>query len=67
MNLKSLLAIVVFDIVKQARSQKFTMGGCLEGLGAKPPAAGGWGLPPETRGSGGRAPSARKFGIFLQK
>ena len=57
----------------QARSQKFAMGGCLGGSGAgpqspeangglwaKPPAAGGW-------GSGGAAPSDRKFGIFWQK
>ena len=44
----------------QARSQKFAMGGCFGGLGAKPPAAGGW-------GSGSGAPSARKFSIFLLK
>ena len=43
------------------------------GLGAKPPAAGGWGFggkaPSRRRhgGSGGGAPSARKFCIFLQK
>ena len=36
-------------------------GGCLGGLGAMPPAAGSqW-------GSGGEAPSVRKFCIFLQK
>ena len=70
----------------QARSQKFAMGGCLGGLGAEPPAAGGqwgsggeapscrrlgvWGQspqPPEARGCGGGAPSARKFCIFLKK
>ena len=27
----------------QARSQKFAMEGCFGDLGAKPPAAGGWG------------------------
>ena len=44
--------------VIQARSQKFEMGELC--LGAKPPAAGG-------TGSGGSAPSARKFCVFLQK
>ena len=53
----------------QARSQKFAMGGAVwgvwgrspqppdasEGLGAKPPAAGGWGF-------GGKAPSRRRHG-----
>ena len=53
----------------QARSQKFAMGGAVwgvwgrspqppeanGGLGAKPPAAGGWGF-------GGKAPSRRKHG-----
>ena len=48
-------------------------GGCFGGLGAEIPAAGGWGFRgqspqlPEARGSGGEAPSARKFCIFLQK
>ena len=43
----------------QARSQKFAMGGgCLGGLGAEPPAAGGqW-------GSGGEAPSCRRLGVW---
>ena len=41
----------------QARSQKFAMGGCFGGLGAKPPAAGGL-------GSGGGASSAQNFCIF---
>ena len=59
----------------QARSQKFEMRRLFGGLGAEPPAAGGqWELgvwrkspqPPEARGSGGGAPSARKFCIFLQ-
>ena len=40
---------------KQARSQDFAMGGCFEGLGAKPPAAGDWGF-------GGEAPSRRRHG-----
>ena len=41
---------------KQARSQKFAMGGgCLMGLGAKPPAAGGW-------RSGDVAPSRLRHG-----
>ena len=67
----------------QARSQKFAMGGAVlgvwgrspqppeanGGLGAKPPAAGGWGF-------GGKAPSRRRhggvlalenFAFFLQK
>ena len=57
----------------KARSQKFAMGGLFGGRGrapqspeanggleAKPPAAGGWGF-------GGKAPSAQKFLIFLQK
>ena len=61
----------------QARSQKFAMGGELfGGLGAEPPAAEGqWGLgiwgqspqPPVAQGSGGEAPSARKFCIFFAK
>ena len=48
---------------RQARSQKIAMGACLGGLkaeangglGAKPPAAGGWGF-------GGSAPSRRRHG-----
>ena len=39
-------------------------GGCLGGLGAEPPANGAAG---GQWGSGGEAPSARKFCIFLQK
>ena len=44
-----------------------------EGLGVKPPAARGWRSGGkahqvlEARGSGGGAPSAQKFCIFLQK
>ena len=50
----------------QARSQKFAKGGCLGGLRAEPPAAGGqWGLgakPPAARswGFGGKTPSRRR-------
>ena len=46
----------------QVRSQKFVIGGggCLGGLGAEPPAAGGqW-------GSGGEAPSCRRLGDWGQ-
>ena len=46
--------------VIQARRQKFAMGGCSGVWGQSP-------QPPEARGSGGGAPSARKFCIFLQK
>ena len=56
-------------VINQARSQKFAMGGAVwgvwgwslqppqanAGLGAKPPAAGGWGF-------GGKAPSLRRHG-----
>ena len=45
----------------QARSQKFAMRGAILGV---------WGFcpqPPKAQGSGGRAPSAQKFCIFLQK
>ena len=38
----------------QARSQKFTMGGCFGGLGVEPPAAG------DQMGSGGETPSRRR-------
>ena len=69
-------------------ARKFAMGGAVwgvwgwspqppeanGGVGAKPPAAGGWvgvwGQSPqssEARGCGGEAPSAQKFCIFLQK
>ena len=45
---------------KQARSQKFAMGGCLGGLGAEPPAAGGqW----ESRGE---VPSRRRLEVWEQ-
>ena len=42
------------------------------GLGAEPPAAGGWGFGGKAPAAGGRgiwgeAPSARKFCILLQK
>ena len=42
----------------QARSQKFAMGGCLGGLGAEPPAAGG------QRGYGYEAPSCRRLEVW---
>ena len=45
---------------RQARSQKFAMGGLLWGLGAEPPAAGGqWGCE-------GEAPSGRRLGVWRQ-
>ena len=52
-TLLSKILVACLVAFTQARSQKFAMGGCCEGLGAKPPAA--------------VAPSARKFCIFLQK
>ena len=57
----------------QARSQKFAIGGLFGGSRGEAPSCrrlGVWGQssqPPEARGSGGRAPSARNFCIFLQK
>ena len=46
---------VVFSREVQARSQKFAMGGWFGGLGAKPPADGGWEF-------GDKAPSGRRHG-----
>ena len=54
----------------QARSQKFAVGGGGADFesGVETPAAGGrWGLGAKVQGSGGFAPSAQKFCIFLQK
>ena len=71
----------------QARSQKFAMGGAVlgvwgrspqppeanGGLGAKPPAAGGWGFggkaPSRRRhgGLGAEPPALENFAFFLQK
>ena len=45
---------------KQARSQKFAMGGCVGGLGAESPAAGG------QQESGGKAPSCQRLGVWEQ-
>ena len=45
---------------RQARSQKFAMGGCLGGLGAELPAAGG------QLGYGDEAPSRRRLGVWGQ-
>ena len=42
----------------QARSQKFAIGGCLGGLGAEPPAAGGQQM------SGGETPSCRRLEVW---
>ena len=45
-------------LLKQARGQKFAMGGYFGGLGAEPPAAGGqW-------GSKGEAPSCLRLGVW---
>ena len=68
-NLRISIQINTNMVNSQARSQKFAMGGAVwgvwgrspqspeanGGLGAKPPAAGGW-------GSGGKAPSRRRHG-----
>ena len=57
----------------QARSQKFAMGGgCFGGLGAEPPAAGGWGfggIAPAAGGTGvwGRSPQRSKILHFFAK
>ena len=55
---------------KQARSQKFAMGGCFGGLGAEPPAAGRqWGVggqspqPPEAGGLGAKPPAVGGTGV----
>ena len=49
------------QIYIQARSQKFAVGGAVVGAWGRIP------QPPEARGSGGRALSARKFCIFFAK
>ena len=67
---------LTLDFVKywfrQARSQKFAMGGLFGGSVGEAPSCRRLGVweqspqPPEARGCGGGAPSARKFCIFLQ-
>ena len=80
-------AIRIICSLNQARSQKFAMGGAVlgvwgrspqppeanGGLGAKPPAAGGWGFggkaPSRRRhgGVGAEPPALKNFAFFLQK
>ena len=83
MNTERLQGIIQY----QARSQKFAMGGAVlgvwgrspqppeanGGLGASPPAAGGWGFggkaPSRRRhgGVGAEPPALENFAFFLQK
>ena len=61
-----------YSLVRRVARNSQWGGGCFWGLGAELPAAGGnWGSgseaqPPEAQGTGGGAPSARTFSIFLQ-